>query len=54
LAVYLHGLFEQPALVEALIADRPPRSLEAAFDGLADAVEAHVDIPSLLGKAGIS
>jgi adenosylcobyric acid synthase len=54
LAVYLHGLFEQPALVEALVADRPPRSLEAAFDGLADAVEAHVDIPSLLDKAGIS
>jgi adenosylcobyric acid synthase len=54
LAVYLHGLFEQPALVEALVAGVPPRSLEAAFELLADAVEASVDIPSLLDKAGVS
>jgi adenosylcobyric acid synthase len=54
LAVYPHGLFEQPHLVEALVACAPLRSLDEAFDVLADAVEAHLDIPSLLEKAGLS
>jgi adenosylcobyric acid synthase len=53
LAVYLHGLFEQPHLVEALVACAPPSSLDDAFDVLADAVEAYLDIPSLLEKAGV-
>jgi adenosylcobyric acid synthase len=54
LAVYLHGLFEQPALVEALVASAPACSLDQVFDALADAIEAHLDIPSLLEKAGVS
>jgi adenosylcobyric acid synthase len=53
LAIYLHGLFEQPALVESLFSVAPPRSLEQAFDALADTVEAQLDIPSLLKKAGV-
>ena len=53
LAVYLHGLFEQPGLVAALVDEAPARSLDHAFDGLADAVEAHLDIPFLLEKAGV-
>ena len=54
LAVYLHGLFERPDLVEAVVGNAPARSLDQAFDALADAVEAHLDIPFLLEKAGIS
>jgi adenosylcobyric acid synthase len=54
LAVYPHGLFEQPHLVEALVAGTPRCSLDEVFNALADAVEAHLDIPSLLDKAGVS
>src|SRR5207248_6560031 len=38
LGVYLHGLFEQPELLEALFGATPSRSLEQTFDELADAV----------------
>jgi adenosylcobyric acid synthase len=40
LALYLHGLFENPAVVHALFgaASRP---LDAVFDGLADFIDAH-------------
>jgi adenosylcobyric acid synthase len=54
LAVYVHGLFEQPNVVEALFAVAPTRSLDQAFDDLAAAAEAHIDIASLLDKAGVS
>ncbi|HET7863766.1 MAG TPA: cobyric acid synthase, partial [Burkholderiaceae bacterium] len=40
LALYLHGLFENPAVVQALFGVRG-RPLEAAFDALADCVDAH-------------
>jgi adenosylcobyric acid synthase len=46
--VYLHGLFEQPAFVEALIGSRPRRTLDDVFESLADAVEAHLDLDALL------
>jgi adenosylcobyric acid synthase len=52
LGIYLHGLFEQPALVSALFGGPPARSLEQAFDELADAVEASIDIDALLTKIG--
>jgi adenosylcobyric acid synthase len=39
LALYLHGLFENPAVVQALFGRTPP-PLDAAFDRLADAVDA--------------
>jgi adenosylcobyric acid synthase len=46
--VYVHGLFEQPAFVEALVGSRPRRTLDDALEELADAVEAHLDLDALL------
>ena len=54
LGIYLHGLFEQPELLSALFGEPPARSLEHAFEELADAVEEHLDVPALLQKAGIA
>jgi adenosylcobyric acid synthase len=51
LGIYVHGLFESPATVKALLGATPARSLERAFDELADALEEHVDIDALLGAA---
>ncbi len=53
LGVYPHGLFEQPEIVAALLGVPPARSLERAFEGLADAVEEHIDVGALLGREGI-
>jgi adenosylcobyric acid synthase len=53
LGVYLHGLFEEPRVLDALFHEKPSRTLEATFDGLADAIEEHLDVPLLLGMAGI-
>jgi adenosylcobyric acid synthase len=54
LGVYPHGLFECPQLLAALLGTAPSRSLETAFEGLADAVEGHVDLEALLrsGEVG--
>ena len=44
LGLYLHGLLEDPAVLQALFGrpgDSPVRTLDGVFDGLADAVEAH-------------
>jgi len=47
LALYLHGLFENPALVRALFgATLPP--LDAVFDGLADLIDAHFEPGALM------
>jgi adenosylcobyric acid synthase len=51
LGVYLHGLFEQPEPIAALFGESPARSLEEAFDELADAVEEHLDVSALLDGA---
>ena len=48
LGVYLHGLFEQPAFVRALLGAAPPRSLDDELDRLADAVGAHIDVDRLM------
>jgi adenosylcobyric acid synthase len=40
LGVYLHGLFEEPAVLQALFGAAAP-TLESVFDGLADVVERH-------------
>jgi adenosylcobyric acid synthase len=40
LGVYLHGLFEDPAVLHALFGARVP-TLESVFDGLADFIDAH-------------
>jgi adenosylcobyric acid synthase len=48
LGIYLHGLFEQPEVVTALIGASPGRSLNRVFDELADAVEEHLALDQLL------
>jgi adenosylcobyric acid synthase len=53
LGIYLHGLFEQPELVEALLGASPQQSLEAELDRLADEVARHLDVDGLLALAGI-
>jgi adenosylcobyric acid synthase len=54
LGIYLHGLFEQPDLVSAFFGEAPARSLEQAFDELAEAVEASLDVDALLGEVGVA
>jgi adenosylcobyric acid synthase len=49
--VYVHGLFEQPKVVEALLGRAPGRTLDHAFEALADAVEAYLDVAALLEQA---
>ena len=44
LGLYLHGLFEDPAALQALFGSThgaPVRTLDNVFDGLADALERH-------------
>jgi adenosylcobyric acid synthase len=43
LATTVHGLLENPDVLEALCGHRPAPVLDATFDGLADAVDAHLD-----------
>ena len=53
MGVYLHGLFEDPAVLRALFGAAVP-TLDAVFDGLADYVDAHVApgcLESLLGRS---
>jgi adenosylcobyric acid synthase len=42
LGVYLHGLFEDPAVLAALFGAQAP-SLDRVFDGLADFIGTHFD-----------
>jgi adenosylcobyric acid synthase len=46
LGTYLHGLFECPAVLQALFGAHAP-TLETVFDGLADFIEMHMD-PAVL------
>ena len=54
LAIYLHGFFEQPELVAALLGASPGRSLEQVFDELADAVEEHLALEPLLEQVVVA
>jgi adenosylcobyric acid synthase len=54
LGIYLHGLFEQPELVSALFGDAPARSLEQAFDELANAIQIHLDLDPLFEAIGVA
>ena len=54
LAVYVHGLFEIPAVVEALLGQAARGTLEATFDALADAVDEHLDMPRIAALAGVA
>lgn len=48
LATTVHGLLEDPAVLEALTGHRPQPILESTFELLADAVETHLDTELLL------
>lgn len=48
LAVYLHGLFENPEFTEALIGAAPTSDLDQTIDALATAVEPHLDMDAIL------
>jgi adenosylcobyric acid synthase len=48
LGVYLHGLFEQPAVVQALFGAAVP-TLDSVFDGLADFIDLHFE-PGLIAR----
>lgn len=54
LGITVHGLFEQPDVVAAVLGRRPQRPLEAVFDGLADLVEERLDIVALSRLAGVA
>jgi adenosylcobyric acid synthase len=43
LGIYLHGLFEQPALSRALVGSAPRNTLDATFERLADVVDSVLD-----------
>ena len=52
LGVYPHGLFEDAAIVRALLGATPRAALEQAFDELADAVAAHLDLDAIDALGG--
>jgi hypothetical protein len=56
LATTVHGLLEDPDVVERLVGRRPAPVLEATFDLLAGAVERYVDVtsfcPSIVARSG--
>ena len=54
LGIYVHGMFEEPSVLGALFKEQPARSLEVAFDELADHIEEHLDVSLLLQEAGIA
>ena len=47
LATTVHGLLEDPDVLDALLGFRPPPVLERTFDVLADAIDAHLDTDCL-------
>ncbi len=51
LGVYLHGLFEDPAVLRALFGTTAP-TLDSVFDGLADYIEQHFEPGVLQGLIG--
>ena len=51
LAIYVHGLFENPAAVRAVVGSAPVRGLDDAFDALADALDAHLDMAAVTALA---
>jgi adenosylcobyric acid synthase len=56
LATTVHGLLEDPDVVERLVGRRPPPALEETFDLLADAVDDYLDVaafcPSDVARSG--
>jgi adenosylcobyric acid synthase len=54
LAVYLHGLFEQPRFVERLLGVGSAHSLDGVFDALADVLDANVRMDVASALAGVA
>jgi adenosylcobyric acid synthase len=54
LGLAAHGAFESDAILAALFGRAPQRSLDAAFDRLADSVEEHLDTNKILELAGVA
>lgn len=54
LGIALHGLFERPELVAALLGTAPGRSLDTELDELTDAVVAALDVEAVERVAGIA
>jgi adenosylcobyric acid synthase len=48
LGVYLHGLFEDPGVLQALFGAAVP-TLDSVFDGLADFIDVHFEAGVLPG-----
>jgi adenosylcobyric acid synthase len=48
LGIAVHGMFERPELLHALLGAAPALTLESVFDSLADAVEEHLDLDAVL------
>ena len=53
LAVYPHGLLEDPAIVRALLGQTPSQSVEQAIDELTDAVLADLELDQINTLAGV-
>lgn len=47
LAVYVHGLCEDPRVVRALVGAEPPRSITSILDGLADLADSYLDMEAV-------
>lgn len=54
LGIAVHGLFERPELVAALLGTAPGRSLEEELDELADAVVGALDVEAVERLAGVT
>jgi adenosylcobyric acid synthase len=54
LGVYLHGIFEQPALSRVLVGSATTTTLEATFERLADVVDSVLDRELLDRLAGLA
>jgi adenosylcobyric acid synthase len=52
LAVYLHGLFENPAFTQATLGVATDSDLDAVLDDLAGLVEPHLDMQAILALLG--
>ena len=53
LGLVAHGVFESDEVLQRLFGRRPQRTLDAAFDELADSVEQHLDCDRLRELAGV-
>jgi adenosylcobyric acid synthase len=54
LGISVHGVFEQPEVVAALLGRTPERPLDAVFESLADLVEERLDMDELARLAGVA